>query len=165
MKTLFPESVYIFSYLKHFLLHFTFKSYLVCYSDWLGGRSWLWLGCCEIIKKFNGCRSFFGVKMKAPVNYFLCFLTYLHFKRKSMLLNFFENFCHISTIIKGLSIKTFIESHSKSPNFWFFAVLIFQESFRSHVWRRANIILQTWFIVSLNLTISKIYDLYLTIVE
>ena len=102
--------------------------------------------------------------LKAPSDDIFAFLASLSAIGKSIASYFLENFTHVFSLVKGPAIEALIERHSYRPNFWFFTVLIVKKGLWGHVGWRTNIILQTGFLVALDLAVTEIYNFGLAIV-
>ena len=100
---------------------------------------------------------------KTPSDDILAFLANLSTIGKSIASYILENFTHIFSLVKGPAIETLIERHSYRPNFWFFTILIVKKSLWGHIGWRANVILQTGFLMALDLAVTEIYNFGLTI--
>ena len=117
------------------------------------------------IKQLDSSWSLFWIEIEAPVNDFLAFVINFASVRNAIFFDLSEDISHILAIVECFSIQAFIEGHSKSPDLCFLTILIVQESLWSHIRRRSNIVFKTWFTISFDLAVAKIYDLCLTIVK
>ena len=163
-----PERVNVWPDFLHFLLEFDLEIHifniLERHSDRLSSRSFF-SGWRQVVKQLERGWSFFGIELKAPIDYFSAFFTNLRLIGQPFLFDLFVDISHVLSIVESFTIQTFIKGDSQGPYLWFFTVFVIKEGLRRHVGGRSNVVFQTGLRIPSDLAISKINDLGLSVVQ
>lgn len=118
-----------------------------------------------LFEKLGTSRPLIRIYFQAFTNDFLAFQAHATRKSNSIPKNRFINLLHIHSFIKSPASQTFEQNNSKSPNLRLLIINIIGKRFRRHIRRWTHIILERGFPITGNLTIAKINNFGLLVMQ